>query len=105
MTGDFGAWLRERMADKGWRQRDLAVAIGVSQQTASRWMLGRTTPTVRNAQSLAQALGVSTDEVIERLETAAQPSGTAPDARDEELAALRTRVQQLEAELRRQRHA
>jgi len=105
VTGDFGAWLREQMADKGWRQRDLALATGVSQQTASRWMLGRTTPTVRNAQSLAQAFGVSTDEVIERLETAAHPPAAAPDARDEELAALRARVGQLEAELRRQRHA
>lgn len=95
MTTEFARWLAEQSRSRNWRQKDLARAAGVSQQTASRWLLGRSVPTVRSAQALAGALGVPTDEVVGRL-ALDQPAAVGAH---EELAALRRRVAQLEAQL------
>lgn len=104
-TTRFADWLRLKVDAKGWRQRDLAEATGVSQQTASRWLLAQTLPNVRHAHALAQALGVTTDEVLERLGAAAPRRPRHRDPRDLELAELRARVERLETELARQRRA
>lgn len=101
MTTEFARWLAEESRARSWRQKDLALAVGVSQQTASRWLLGRSVPTVRSARALAGALGVPTDEVVGRL-ALDQPASVGAD---EELAALRRRVAQLEAQLDRRREA
>jgi transcriptional regulator with XRE-family HTH domain len=95
VTTEFARWLSEQSRARSWRQKDLASAVGVSQQTASRWLLGRSVPTVRSARALANALGVPTDEVVGRL----APERAEPAGADEELAALRRRVAQLEAQL------
>ena len=100
----FPDWLRAQVGARGWRQRDLARETGVSQQTASRWLLGHSIPSGVHARALAQAFGVTTDEVVDLL---ASPDGTAadPDGRDAELARLRRRVEELEAALARRLEA
>ncbi|HVC26212.1 MAG TPA: helix-turn-helix transcriptional regulator [Acidimicrobiales bacterium] len=102
-TAAFADWLRARAEAKGWLQRDLARAAGVSQQTASRWLLGQAQPNVVHAQVLAEVLDVGVDEVLKRL-GAGPPAGRA-DRRDAELAELRARVERLESELARRRRA
>lgn len=108
MSPTFHAWLQGELERRQWRQQDLADAAGVSQQTASRWLLGRTTPTARSIRELAGALGLTTDEVLAHLES--PPSSRADRAEgtadlDAELRALRLRVRQLEAQLTRRRQA
>lgn len=100
----FTVWLGARLAERGWRQLDLARAAGVSQQTASRWMLGRSIPSGIHARALALAFGVTTDEVVDRIALEAA-AAERRDGRDDELAALRQRVEALEDELRRTREA
>jgi transcriptional regulator with XRE-family HTH domain len=95
----FADWLRRVVEAKGWRQRDLADAAGVSQQTASRWLLAQTVPNVTHAQALALALGVTTDEVLQRLGGMHVPRLPRERTRDLELAELRARVERLEAQV------
>lgn len=103
MASEFARWLAEESRVRGWRQKDLAIAVGVSQQTASRWLLGQAVPTVRSARALATALAVPTDEVVGRLGLDSPPEPV--EGSDEELAALRRRVEQLEEQLRRHQGA
>lgn len=100
MKTEFARWLAEESRSRSWRQKDLALAVGVSQQTASRWLLGQSVPTVRSARALAAALEIPTDEVVSRLDPGAAADESAIG---EELATLRRRVAELEAQLRRRR--
>jgi transcriptional regulator with XRE-family HTH domain len=110
----FSEWLRHKVEGRGWLQRDLAAATSVSQQTASRWLLGQTLPNVTHAHALAHALDVTADEVLERLgapapatPTAQAGAGQGPQAvgRDLEIEELRRRVERLEQEVARRREA
>jgi transcriptional regulator with XRE-family HTH domain len=56
------------MAQRGWRQGDLAGLVGVSQQTASRWLAGRSVPARSHVESLALVLGHPLEEVFRRCE-------------------------------------
>lgn len=60
----FAAWLSDELKQRNWRQRQLAEASGVSQQTASRWLAGRSTPAGIHLRSLAVAFDVTTDEIL-----------------------------------------
>ena len=106
MSTTFADWLRAHVSARHWRQEDLARAAGVSQQTASRWLLGQAVPAARSVRALAMALGVSTDEVLQHLGRSAKAEGD-PGASEPRLAAevvaLRQRVAQLEAQLARRR--
>ncbi len=104
-TIGFSDWLRHKVDAHGWLQRDLARATSVSQQTASRWLLGQTLPNVTHAHAIAHALDVTTDEVLERLGSTAPARPAPPGSRDEEMAALRARVERLEEQVARQREA
>lgn len=96
MITPFAEWLQEQRLARGWLQKDLALAVGVSQQTVSRWLADQAVPTVRNARALSTALGVPTDEIVGRL--GLEASGSGPGS-TEELVQLRRRVEQLEAQL------
>ncbi len=45
-------------------QEELAAAVGVSRQAVSKWELGESQPEVDKAVLLAQALGVTTDQLL-----------------------------------------
>lgn len=49
---------------KGITQRQLAVILGVSSKTVSKWETGTGQPTIDQIVSLAQVFGVSTDELL-----------------------------------------
>jgi transcriptional regulator with XRE-family HTH domain len=97
----FSEWLAAELLRRSWRQKDLAATVGVTQQTASRWLLGQTVPSGVHALALARALDVSVEKVVTRLD---QPNsgGAESPSRDLEIEALRARVAHLEAQLRRQ---
>ncbi|HEX4218681.1 MAG TPA: helix-turn-helix transcriptional regulator [Acidimicrobiales bacterium] len=61
----FARWLRQQAEARQWRQRELASACGVSQQTASRWLSGQSAPAGIHLRSLAVALDITTDELLE----------------------------------------
>jgi transcriptional regulator with XRE-family HTH domain len=75
MVGDeesgamFSTWLSEELRTRGWDQRTLAGVAGVSQQTVSRWLLGRSTPAGIHLRGLARALATTTDEVLAHVGT------------------------------------
>lgn len=50
---------------RGWRQRDLGLAVGVSTQTVSNWETGRTKPDSDKAIALETALDVPIEELLE----------------------------------------
>jgi len=62
----------------GLSQEELAARVGVSRQAVSRWELGDTTPEVGKLVALAEAFGVTTDQLL---------SGKAPE---EEIPAAET---------------
>lgn len=101
----FSEWLRHKVEGRGWLQRDLAAAASVSQQTASRWLLGQTLPNVTHAHALALALEVTADEVLERLGAAAPAHQLHQVERDREIEELRRRVERLEQEVARRLEA
>ena len=49
---------------RGLSQEELADAVGVSRQAVSKWELGESQPEVDKAVLLAQALGVTTDQLL-----------------------------------------
>lgn len=56
--------LREAMANKGWRQQDLANASGVSKSNISHYVNGNHVPDSFMAWKLAQALDVQPDWIM-----------------------------------------
>ena len=52
--------------ERGWTQRKLSVKSGVHRVLIAKYETGAVTPTVRNLQRLAVALGVTIDELIDR---------------------------------------
>jgi transcriptional regulator with XRE-family HTH domain len=64
----FADWLGGRMVAQRITQAELAGRVGVSQQAVSRWLAASSYPGTVNAARLARALGLSADEVLERIE-------------------------------------
>lgn len=85
----FGAWLQRQLVRREWNQSDLARRSGIHTSRISDWVNGKRAPSTENAERLADALGVSVDEVL----TAA---GHRPDPVDEpERAALIALLRQI----------
>jgi transcriptional regulator with XRE-family HTH domain len=60
MSGMIAANLRRLMGKRGWQQRDLAEAAGLSEASVCRILAGRQdNPTVQTLRALAKALNVS----------------------------------------------
>lgn len=62
--GDFGAWLAPQLAAKDISQSALARRVGVATGTVGRWINEGRKPLPRTIEPIAQALGVSVDEVL-----------------------------------------
>ena len=55
----------EQLREKYKTQSEIAKALGVSQMTVSKWLSGKTFPSRRTAQRIADDLGVSLGDVFE----------------------------------------
>jgi transcriptional regulator with XRE-family HTH domain len=55
--------IRQRRADLGMSQGDLAAKVGVDRRQIRRYESGETQPTLSVARSIARALGISIDEL------------------------------------------
>jgi transcriptional regulator with XRE-family HTH domain len=60
----FGRGLYKLMSGKGWHQADFARASGVSDDAISRYIRGRSLPTRDSAKLLADALGMSVQQLM-----------------------------------------
>lgn len=56
--------LRALCEAQGLRAEDLAVATGASAATATRWLSGRTIPSLPSGKRIACRLGVETDALL-----------------------------------------
>lgn len=65
---EFPARLRELRERRGWSQGELGLKIGVTWQTISRWELGKNQPKFEEFVKLANAFGVTLDELADRTE-------------------------------------
>lgn len=65
---DFATRLKRIMFMKGIKQIDIAEKVGVHRGNVSRWMSGENEPYGENLAKLAQALGVTVDELLGRKE-------------------------------------
>jgi transcriptional regulator with XRE-family HTH domain len=59
MTGSIRDW----RIDRGMNQADLASAIGVTPATISHWEAGRARPRPAHLHAIANALGLTVDEI------------------------------------------
>jgi len=60
----FGRQLQRLMLAKGWNQSDLARRAGVGRDAISTYINGRSVPEPLNRQKIADALGVSVEELV-----------------------------------------
>lgn len=63
-TPKVGLRIKDLRRDKGLTQVRLAKMVGVSTSTISKWETGEQGPTAENANSVAEALGVSVDRLL-----------------------------------------
>jgi transcriptional regulator with XRE-family HTH domain len=68
----FAKRLRELRTERGMSQEALAAAAGASKATIQNWEAQRRSPSLRDACKVADALGVSLDDL------AGRPAATAP---------------------------
>ena len=62
----IGESIRKARTDKGWTQAQLAAEAGVLCISISFYETGRTFPSVLNLISIADALGVTLDDLVGR---------------------------------------
>lgn len=63
----FGRRLYQLMVAKGWNQSELARRAGVTRDAVSTYVRGKTMPTRQSAGALAEALGISVEELLPNL--------------------------------------
>lgn len=63
----FAYRVREKLAEKDWDQRELASAIGLTEQSLSKMLNGRT-PRKKNREAIAVALECSVTDLMRPLE-------------------------------------
>ena len=95
------------MGEREMTQEALAEAAGVSQQAVSMWLRNARRPGLHSLRALARALDVDPAEIFDQLDQMPDPPrAPASEQLDpEEVAALRRRVEALEAALAEQRRA
>ena len=49
--------IKQIMDNRGYSQRDVALIIGVSETSMSRWMNGKRTPNIRIVERIVKAVG------------------------------------------------
>lgn len=62
----FGDWLRDELDDRGWRQEDLAIQVGVDPSTVSNWANDQTKPQPGHCDGIARVWGIDRNEVRTR---------------------------------------
>ena len=60
----FAKRLYRLMLSKGWNQSELARRAGLPRDSVSTYVRGKVMPTPQSAQALAQALGVTPEEIM-----------------------------------------
>ena len=55
--------IRQLREERGWTQEQVAGRLGVQQAAVSQWELGRTMPSRRHRQALADLFGVSVEAI------------------------------------------
>ncbi|WP_072314489.1 helix-turn-helix domain-containing protein [Agrococcus sp. Marseille-P2731] len=65
----FSSWLRDQMREQGLRGIDVARASNglIGQSQVSRWLNGRSQPSLASSAAIASALGVPQAEVVEAI--------------------------------------
>lgn len=61
---EFGRRLYKLMVAKGWRQSELARQADLPRDSISVYIRGKSLPTPQSLQALANALGVSSDDLL-----------------------------------------
>lgn len=56
--------IKQRMQELGLTQAELAKRAKTTEATISRWLSGKSMPTLKNAQTLAEALSIKGDVII-----------------------------------------
>lgn len=66
---DKNAWVRDGLRDRGYTQRDLASAWGVTEASISRFISGQEAadPPLSRSMTLARMLGISVDDLAKGL--------------------------------------
>jgi len=62
--GGFAENLKVLRSQKGWRQEDLANALGISKQVVSNYKNGSRSPSFDGLINIAQAFAYSTDHLL-----------------------------------------
>lgn len=58
--------IRELREEKGLTQKELGAKLGVAQAAVAQWESGKSTPTLPNMVRVADALGVTLDQLMGR---------------------------------------
>jgi transcriptional regulator with XRE-family HTH domain len=66
MAANLGDQIRGLRLKKHWTQDDLAEKVGVTREAVSYWELNRRTPAIGTLEKIAQVLGVSVADLLER---------------------------------------
>lgn len=61
---EFGKRLYKLMVLKGWNQSELARQAGIARDSVSTYIRGKSLPEPSNAERLAKALGLRSDELL-----------------------------------------
>jgi hypothetical protein len=62
---EWAAWLNRQLGRHGWNGKQFQERADVSHAAVSRWRRGIDRPRASMARQIAEALGVTTDEVLE----------------------------------------
>ncbi|MFC5724759.1 helix-turn-helix domain-containing protein [Streptomyces gamaensis] len=66
MPQDFAEWLVDMLKQRGMSQKALAARIDVTPAAVNAWVFGRSMPRYEKIASIAEALGVSVEDAVNR---------------------------------------
>lgn len=75
---EFGRRLMKLMLDRGWNQSELARRAHLGRDAVSTYVRGRSFPEPRSLKALADALSVTTEDLLPNSVTMAMDADTAP---------------------------
>lgn len=67
---NVGRRIQQKLYDLGWKQTDLAERAGLGRDSVSLYIRGKNLPGARNMKAMADALGMSIEELAPELQTA-----------------------------------
>lgn len=98
-SGVLGNAIAEAVDKKGWRQADLAAALGMYQQTVSKWIIGDSIPKLPTLLKIEEALDLPRGKLVKLIMPEAGKAVKnwhAPKTVADRLSALETRFQRIE---------